>query len=94
MKIFKYVLAKQTATMPMVQGEHVVKMPAMAHILSAGIQSDYSLVVWASVDDAERTVNHRILVVPTGGDEPARGRFIGTVQSYGLVWHLFDGGEK
>ena len=74
-------------------------MPAGAEILSVGAQGD-AVVCWALVSLLEPTVDRRLAAVPTGvrfedDGAPKRSQFIGTVQRPdGLVFHIFDAGER
>lgn len=88
--IFKYPLAPNGRT----------SMPANAQILSVGVQGE-NVVCWARVDPTAPLVRRRLVAVPTGSAAPdATHNFCGTVQftdrdkvEYGLVFHIFDGGE-
>jgi hypothetical protein len=72
-------------------------MPRAAQLLSAGAQGD-DVVVWAAVDPNAERVQRVVTAVPTGHRLPpivTGGGFVGTVQmDDGLVFHVFDGGER
>ena len=75
----------------------LVRMPQGAKLLSVQLQNG-QIQLWALVDlDYKERVNRMIAIRGTGHDvESALSdcEFIGTVQDGGLVWHVFDRGEK
>ena len=87
MKMFKYVLQYTEI--------NDVPMPSGAEVLSVGIQSGV-LVAWALVEEKMHLATRRLVVHGTG--HPLKNDsmlFVGTVQGLnGLVWHIFDDGEK
>ena len=88
--VYKYIVP--------VDHESNVMMPREAKILSAGFQGD-DLMIWALVEPDYMMVPRKIRVVGTGfpNNDGICGRpFIGTVfkPESGLVFHLFDYGEK
>lgn len=75
-------------------------LPAGAQVLSAGLDPQGEVCVWALVrPDLPKTQAVRIYVYGTGHDVPLdnsdRVRFLGTVlmPGLGLVWHVFEGVE-
>jgi hypothetical protein len=72
-------------------------MPKGAQILSAGAQGD-DVVVWAECDPDAPKVSRMVAAAPTGHPLPPAydgADFIGTAQmADGLVFHVFDGGER
>jgi hypothetical protein len=89
MKVFKY-------TVPQPNDDYVseVILPVSAQILSVGIQKD-EMVIWARVEYPNEPKRARQLIVGnTGVALPfTNGRFIGTVESSGVVWHVFECGN-
>lgn len=62
-------------------------------IISAGLQSGDSLVVWIEIDTSVRGLQqYSVDVYGTGWEMPEDpGRFIATVQdSSGFVWHIYE----
>lgn len=94
-RVWKFVIP-----MPTMAGRSFVDMPAVARPLSVAIQNDV-LVVWALVDSEAAPEEHeqasgprRFIVANTGAvipDFPEGARFLGTVASHGIVWHVWDG---
>lgn len=76
------------------QDEQTVDMPKGARILTAQLQLGI-LCLWAMVDTDAPEVPHKVSIYGTGGPVPAvTGKYVGTVQSGALVWHIFDDGEQ
>lgn len=70
--------------------EQTIQMPQGAYVMPVQIQDD-APCLWALVDPSKPVESHVIRIIGTGnpcGDYP--GRYIGTVQLDGLVWHVFD----
>jgi hypothetical protein len=86
MKVFKYIV-------PQPDEDYVseIDLPVSAQILSVGIQNS-QIVIWAKVEHPKEPTRIRQLVVGnTGVALPfTNGRFIGTVESNGIVWHIFE----
>lgn len=73
-----------------------ISMPAAAEILSVQNQGGH-LTAWAIVHTGSEAATRRFYVVGTGHPLPIAAwssRFLATVQSEYLVWHVFDGGER
>lgn len=75
----------------------VLDMPTGADILTLQIQGQ-TPTMWAVVDN-ENFVHRRFVIVGTGHEirdeiDDAVGSYVGTWQSQGFVWHLFDLGEE
>lgn len=73
-----------------------ISMPAAAEILSIQMQGA-ALTAWAVVHEGSENATRRFYVVGTGHPLPIAAwssRFLATVQSGALVWHIFDGGER
>lgn len=69
----------------------VLKMPCRPMILTVQIQSGI-LCLWAKVDTDEPTKEYTVLIFGTGNELPVSGwgyGYIGTIQQYGGVWHVF-----
>lgn len=77
-----------------------VVLPGDAELLSVGVQEG-QMFVWALSDPdyqpehhMQATGPHRLIVVNTGQFVPSfpdGARFLGTVTSAGIVWHVWDG---
>jgi hypothetical protein len=70
-----------------------ISMPVGSIIFSAAFDPDGEPCVWAAVPtDTPRRGTRRILVAPTGGNFPQRGRFLETwvKAELGLVGHVFE----
>lgn len=90
-KIYKYELP--------VQDDVQIHMPEFAKILSVGHQGDpTTLVLWAEVEPENATVPRFFQVrgtgKPLGNLIEVDGRFVGTVNFFGLgvplVWHVYE----
>ena len=70
--------------------ETVLTMPMGAHVLTIQVQ-DGSPVLWALVDPDAPPEPRLFYVKGTGWviDQPL-GRYVGTVQLAGFVWHVFE----
>jgi hypothetical protein len=88
------VVWKFEVPMPNATGRSFVDMPALAEVLSVGLQNDV-LVVWALVEPQMVVGLRRLIVANTGMTVPGfpiDARFIGTVTTTnGIVWHVWDG---
>lgn len=79
--------------------EGVTQMPRDAEVLSVGAQGE-QIVAWALVSVENSMTNRRLIAVPTGArfeddGAPKPSQFVGTVQRPdGLVFHIFDAGER
>ena len=76
-----------------------VFMPKGAVILSAGVDNENKLCIWAAVNPKAPKHVRAIRIVGTGNpfEDSDMYRFVGTVPMYPLIWHIFDfayeGGE-
>jgi hypothetical protein len=74
-----------------------IDIPQGATLLSAGIQGD-DIVVWARCNPNAPKVSRMVAAHPTGVPFPPAyddAEFLATVQmADGLVFHVFDGGER
>lgn len=88
MKILKYHLRDA-------EGPLMLAMPYGAKLLDAQIQNGSGPVLWALVDERQRTVERHFHIHFTGqAIETLLGEYVATYQSRrGLVCHLFDMGE-
>lgn len=86
-RIYKYEI-------PLIAISYVV-MPQSAKLLKIGFQEE-ALFVWALVDVELPLCDRHFRIIGTGWDYHIKiGEYIDTVfQSNGLVWHIFDAGEK
>lgn len=84
-RIWKYILA--------ITDVQEMWIPAGAEFLAVAEQ-ERELCLWAKVDPDADLMLRRIAVVGTGNPCQLEALFVGSVvMSYGLVWHVFDGGE-
>lgn len=70
-----------------------VEIPEGARVLSAGVQREQQIVIWAMVDPEAPKVRRLFTVYGTGREIPAYGRnasFVGTVFIGPFVFHVFD----
>lgn len=76
-----------------------VLMPKNAKIISAGIDNENRICIWAIVNPSAPKHVRAIRIVGTGNplEEADMWTFIGTVPAYPFIWHVFDfayeGGE-
>lgn len=71
-----------------------IEMPRGAEILSFQLQQDVP-TIWACVDPDKGKVARTVRVYGTGAEmNDVLGKYIGTAQESGYVWHAFDEGEK
>lgn len=63
-------------------------MPAGAHVLSAGIDPQGAMCLWALVDDTAPHQDRVVAICGTGHPVPFGFRFVGTVVSAPFVWHI------
>ena len=74
-----------------------LSMPRGAEIIAFQTQR-YMACIWAIVTTEEEKLEERKFVIYGTGHElrPNPGRYIGTIQNGGYVWHLFEikGGKK
>lgn len=80
-----------------VEDRQVITVPLGAKLLTVQMQRD-QILLWALVNPDEPVVSRRtIAIVGTGHEHKAelfsKAQYIGTVQDYGLVWHIFDIGD-
>ena len=69
-----------------------IKMPIGATLLTVQMQGSRPML-WAIVDPASDMVTRILRIAGTGTGEP-EGRYVGTWQHHGYVWHLFDCGSR
>jgi hypothetical protein len=77
-------------------GTQDIEMPAGAKILCVQAR-DEDLFLWAVVDIGATFETRTFIIVGTGQAvdvEYLSGRYIGTVQQYGGVWHVFEKGGR
>lgn len=91
--VFKYVLALKAGH----AAELSPPIPQGAQLLRIGEQRG-AITAWAIVDQAKPIVIRKLNIFGTGHkmpDEGGEGFFVDTVQlSSGLVFHVFDAGER
>jgi hypothetical protein len=92
------VVLKYAVPTPNEQGRSYIDLHLDSELLSVAIQ-DEQMVVWARVgapfEGFRDTKRWRLIVLNTGQEvEPFTGRFLGTVTSHGVVWHVWDGGPR
>jgi hypothetical protein len=66
-----------------------VSMPAGANIFNVGIQQKTNICIWAEVDTENQGVTRNFIICPTVAEVPLKG-YIGTIQWYGLVLHIYE----
>lgn len=81
MTIWKFPLALDPGT-------EAIKLPAGAEVLTVQMQCGIP-VLWARVDPEAEPADFAIECVFTGGRSHSAGRYVGTVQVQGLVYHYF-----
>lgn len=69
----------------------MVAMPEGATILSVERTYPRTFAVWAEVDSDAPLQARELISVGTGAALPETGRFIGTVQDFQSVWHIYEG---
>jgi hypothetical protein len=67
----------------------IVSMPKGAEILTVQVQHGI-ITMWAKVNTDAELVRVPIQIVGTGNPYQSVGKYIGTVQLDGFVWHLFQ----
>jgi len=84
--MFKYrISASQESTRVMMRIDAKVK--------AVGVQEFREISLWAEVPydvGGEQLEPRTFLVVPTGGDVPDAGTYLGTVLDARLVWHIYE----
>lgn len=76
--------------LPADPGQHPVKMPASARLLSCGWQGG-RIVFWASCTPSSPSVTRLLEICFTGNETPLDADYIGTIQApNGLVYHVFE----
>lgn len=68
-----------------------ISLPLDYRIMSAGLDPDGDLCIWAAVDPDAKRIDVEICIVGTGRAMPRLGDFIGTVLCDRFVWHIFTG---
>lgn len=72
--------------------EQTVELPAMARILSVGLDPVHDICVWAMVEPDNRKEDVAFRVLGTGNPVPPKHKdftFLGTVTKGRGVWHVF-----
>ncbi len=68
----------------------IVGMTPNADILSVQMQGG-EVVMWYEHDPDEETVLRKFVIYPTGFEfQPFEGKYLGTVQQGGFVWHAYE----
>lgn len=77
---------------PLNIGYNEFEMPAGSKILTAQVQVDNLLVLWALVEPNYPKITKRFRVIPTGFVEVDGDKYdyVATVQSGWLVYHVFQ----
>ena len=83
MKIFKYKIEV---------GGNEIRMPRYAKIISAGLDNNDDMCIWAVVNEEREKEERIILVVGTGWSiENCREvGFIGTIRKDPYMWHVLE----
>lgn len=87
MKIFKYKIEV---------GSNEIRMPRYAKIISAGLDNNDDMCIWAIVNEEREKEKRVILVTGTGwsiGEFKENGRgvgFIGTIRKDPYMWHVLE----
>jgi hypothetical protein len=81
-------------------GVQQLSMPMGAVVISAGLDGNGEMALWARVNPNHDTELRDLLVVGTGWDLDSQpgpsqpntvAQFIGTITTEGFVWHVFIG---
>jgi hypothetical protein len=82
-KIFKYPLE--------IMDQQTVAFPDGAEILSAGLDAQGKLCIWARVDPEAKSLPRQVFIVGTGNPYPDEKNlvFIASVLQTPFVWHIF-----
>lgn len=83
-RMFKYCFAGRAA---------VIEMRVGAMIRAVGVQHPGETCLWAEVPydvGGEKLESRHLIVVPTGGDLPDPGTYLGTVFDGPFVWHVYE----
>ena len=85
-KVFKY-------NVELVDRAFGYMMPKGAKILC--VQMQYGIIcIWAEVEETHSPEERLFRIVGTGHPIPAEcTKYVGTVQSHGFVWHVYEVGE-
>lgn len=70
-----------------------VDMPIGATIVSGVAMPTGGIAIYAMVDEDRGAVHRRVQAFNTGDPIPEGARFIATVSTGTIVWHLFDQGD-
>jgi hypothetical protein len=79
MKIYKYIL----------NGTHtVLELPKYSTVLSVQMQNDV-VTLWIEISDNPHTEERTFSIIHTGQNY-LKGIYLGTVQNFRLVYHIFE----
>ena len=76
-----------------IEDQFFIKMPDGAEILTVQQQAG-GPCIWAKVDTSKPVRDRLFHWRGTGYDASNLGRYVGTIQELGLVFHLFEGRES
>ena len=68
-----------------------INIPSRHRILSAGIDPENNVCVWALVASNDAKENVEIRIFGTGTPVDEFGEFIGSVRDGVAIWHIFTG---
>ena len=71
-------------------GVITISMPVGSTIRAVGVQSPGEICLWASVPQDRPDVQRAFRVVPTGGELPAEGNYVGVAFDGPFVWHIIE----
>ena len=73
---------------------NILSLPKGAKSLSVHSQGDNKMYLWAMADPEHPTEPRKFMVIPTGGEVPPDGQYIGTIylDSGRFVFHVFEFG--
>ena len=69
-----------------------LSMPVGAEVISAGLDPQGALCIWAIVDPDASKESREVRIIGTGGQVPSSellGNFVGTVCADPYMWHIF-----
>ena len=77
-----------------------IEMPRFSKILSAGVDPNDRLCVWATINEKEDMIYKNIYCIGTGWplheiiDKDSPYYFIDTVKNGPYMWHIFEGKDE
>lgn len=83
MKIFKYTL------FPTIREWQVVRASSVFRVLSAQMQGEWQIVLWAEVANELDDIDHHFIVVYTGDEVPDLAVHVATIQDGSIVKHVY-----